>query len=120
MNVTPCAIRPSVSPLHPHHYALLSLPRLRRVFFQDAERAAQENAKRSEELEAQARAAARSAAGVKAKEWRKPTTPHFVRTAKAPTCPLTPVFLTDKRASQRNNNSSGPPAGYTTPLAQVL
>jgi hypothetical protein len=60
----------------------------------------------------------RKQAVVKPKEWRKPASPAIVRSTKAPTCPLTPLFHTDQRANSKRTNTV--PAGYSTPVAQVL
>ena len=57
------------------------------------------------------------ATAVRAKEWRKPHTPHVARSTKTPTCPLTPVLFTDKRA---NAKRTAVPPGYSTPVQQQV
>lgn len=46
----------------------------------------------------------RRAASFKAAPFKKNGSPHILRSTKAPTCPLTPHFQTDKRAAARNHN----------------
>ena len=61
----------------------------------------------------------RKQATVKAKEWTKPHTPHVTRAVKPPTCPLTPVLMTNMRASKKDSCPDGT-AVYTTHVSQVL
>ncbi len=50
----------------------------------------------------------RKEATVKHKEWKRPASPLVVRSVRPPTCPLTPMLMTDRRAKSKQFNVSAP------------